>query len=257
MTIIGGDCRDILPTFETGSVDLVVTSPPYLAQRRYGDHDGEIGHELTLAGYVLELADVFEQVRRILRPDGWLVLNIGDKANHSGGAGGDWKKQAGNGRRNGRGGSDEGGPGKFRDTTYADQTFLDVPGQVVAELVRRRWRLRLPIVWDKGREAPEALAHVGRPRWSHEMIYLLAPHPRTRPRFFPRYLEETGSVWHFPPGGSGDPHLAPFPDELARRAILPFSLPRDVVLDPFSGSGTTVRVAEQLGRRGIGIELYA
>ncbi len=256
MTIIGGDCRDILPTLDEHSVDLVVTSPPYLAQRRYGDSSAELGNEETVAEYVGELAHVFDLVRRVLRPDGWLVLNIGDKANHSGGAGGDWKQQGGEGRSNARAGVDEGGPGKFRDPAYADQTFLDIPGQVVNELVRRRWRLRLPIVWDKGREAPEALAHVGRPRWSHEMIYLLAPHPRTRPRFFPSFLVETGSVWHFPPGGSGDPHLAPFPDELARRAILPFSRPRDLVLDPFSGSGTTVEVAEQLGRRGLGIELY-
>lgn len=64
-------------------------------------------------------------------------------------------------------------------------------------------------------------------------------------------------MWHFPPGGNGDPHLAPFPDELARRCILPTTLPGDLVLDPFSGSGTVPRVAEQLGRRAIGIELYA
>jgi hypothetical protein len=95
------------------------------------------------------------------------------------------------------------------------------------------------------------------------MIYLFTPaeRPRTarapKPRFFPSGLEETGSVWHFRPGGNGDSHLAPFPDELARRCILPTTLPGDVVLDPFSGSGTVPRVAAELGRRGIGIELYA
>ncbi|HRE00419.1 MAG TPA: site-specific DNA-methyltransferase, partial [Ilumatobacteraceae bacterium] len=58
-------------------------------------------------------------------------------------------------------------------------------------------------------------------------------------------------------GGDGDPHLAPFPDELARRCILPTTLPGDVVFDPFSGSGTIVRVAESLGRIGIGTDIYA
>jgi hypothetical protein len=96
------------------------------------------------------------------------------------------------------------------------------------------------------------------------MIYLLTPWPRSRkgkahhrPRFYPTALTETGSVWHFKPGGSGPAHLAPFPDELARRCILPSTLPGDIVLDPFHGSGTTARVAEAHGRRGIGVDLYA
>lgn len=256
-SILAGDCREVLPTLPTGSVDVVVTSPPYLKQRAYGkDTAHELGLEETVADYVRNLADVFDELRRILRPTGFAWLNIGDKANNSGGAGGDWTSTAALTKLSG-------GPGRFRDPAFAEGSFVDVPGQVVAELLRRGWRLRLPIVWDKGRESPESLRHTGRPRWSHEMIYLLSPMPRprsaraARPRFFPSALAETGSVWHFPPGGNGGPHLAPFPDELARRCILPTTLPGDVVLDPFSGSGTVPRVAHELGRRGVGIELYA
>jgi site-specific DNA-methyltransferase (cytosine-N4-specific) len=255
--VLAGDCRDVLPTIPTGSVDAVVTSPPYLKQRAYGqDTAHELGLEETVAEYVRNLADVFDELRRVLRPTGFAWLNIGDKANNSGGAGGDWTSSAELVKLSG-------GPGRFRDPAFPEGSFVDVPGQVVAELLRRGWRLRLPIVWDKGRESPESLRHIGRPRWSHEMIYLLSPMPRPRsagarrPRFFPSALAETGSVWHFPPGGNGDPHLAPFPDELARRCILPTTLPGDVVLDPFSGSGTVPRVAHELGRRGVGIELYA
>jgi DNA modification methylase len=76
-------------------------------------------------------------------------------------------------------------------------------------------------------------------------------------KFYFDRLEEKGNVWHFGPESSGDKGYAPFPDELARRCILPSSNPGDIVLDPFSGSGTTVKVAEDLGRRGIGVELYA
>lgn len=145
------------------------------------------------------------------------------------------------------------------------------PGLVVAELMRRGWRLRLPIVWDKGRTAPESMRYTGRPRWSHEMIYLLTPWERRRrataprPKFYPSALTESGSVWHFPArnsyrkltdGTTPDQHLAPFPDELARRCILPTTLPGDVVFDPFAGTGTVPRVAHQLGRHGIGLELY-
>lgn len=258
--IIPGDCRRTLEQLDDRSVDAVVTSPPYLRQRHYGDNDvDEIGREDTVEEYLANLMSVFDHVKRILRPTGSVWINIGDKANDSGGAGGDWSTL---GRTTKRTGS---GPGRFRDDRFADGTFLDVPARFAGALVDRGWRLRLPIVWDKGREAPESLRHVGRPRWSHEMIYLFTPYRRPhraldrgqRTKFYPSGLVETGSVWHFPPGGNGDPHLAPFPDELARRCILPSTLPGDTVLDPFSGSGTVPRVAEQLGRIGIGCELYA
>lgn len=255
--ILAGDCRDILPTLATASAHAVVTSPPYLAQRQYGSDVHEIGRETSLAAYVTTIGDVFDECRRILVPGGHAWLNIGDKANTSGGAGGDWSKGTTKARRDG------GGPGKFNDDTFAESTYLDVPGAVVADLLRRGWRLRMPIIWNKTRQAPESLQHVRRPRFQHEMIYLLTPTPRKRnqrdpsPRFWPSMLTETGSIWTFPPGGNGDPHLAPFPDELARRCILPSTMPGDVVLDPFSGSGTVARVAESLGRRAFGIELYA
>lgn len=230
------------PPIRPHTVQAIITSPPYLQQRRYGPSPHEGGHQTDLATYVTWLANVLDAARHTLRPDGLLWLNIGDKANGSGGAGGDWTDRTQ-------------GPAKFRDPTYRTQTYLDVPGAIIAELLRRHWRLRLPIIWDKDRQAPEDLRHIGRPRWQHEMIYLLAPGPQ-RPRFYPSQLTETGSVWHFPPGGSGPAHLAPFPDELARRCILPSTLPGDLVLDPFSGSGTVVRCATALGRRAIGLDLY-
>ncbi len=262
MMLVRADARSI--PLASRTVQAVVTSPPYLGQRTYGESPLEGGHEETLADYVAFVADVFDELRRILRPDGLAWLNIGDKANGSGGAGGDWtgaRLASRKAHRIGRG--QVAGPGRFRDPAYHEGSFLDVPGAVLGELLRRDWRLRLPIVWDKGREQPESLRHVGRPRFAHEMIYLLAPGPRAkrktdpRPRFYPSLLAETGSVWHFAPGGSGDPHLAPFPDELARRCILPSTLPGDLVFDPFDGSGTVRRIALEHGRRAVGADLYA
>lgn len=259
--LIRADARSI--PLATNSVQTVVTSPPYLRQRVYGDSELEGGREQSLLEYVLWLADVFDEVKRVLHPSGHAWLNIGDKANGSGGAGGDWSRVRPDSDLAARQQRDR-GPGKFLDPLYEEATYLDVPGAVVAELIRRGWRLRMPIVWDKLREAPESLNHVKRPRFRHEMIYLLSPAPRParkkeRPpaRFYPSMLEETGSIWHFPPGGSGPAHLAPFPDELARRCILPTTLPGDLVFDPFDGSGTTRRVAGELGRVGIGLDLYA
>lgn len=257
--MIRADARHI--PLADNSVDCVVTSPPYLKQRAYGTDDTrEVGRDETLAAYVQDLADVFDELRRVMKPTATAWLNIGSKSNNSGGAGGDWNQQGGDGRTNAR--RTEGGPGRFLDPAFEEQTDVDVPGAVLAELLRRRWRQRT-IIWDKGREAPEALRHVRRPRVAHEMIYMLFPFPRprhvsdARPRFYPSMLAETGSVWHFKPGGDGDPHLAPFPDELARRCILPTTLPGDVVFDPFSGSHTVERVARSLGRVGIGTDIYA
>lgn len=173
--ILSGDNRAILPTLEPESVTAVVTSPPYLKQRAYGrDEAHELGREETVADYVRNLADVFELVRPLLVPFGWLWVNLGDKANNSGGAGGDWSSAAA------RYANESGGPGRFRDPGYPEASYVDVPGAFVAEMLRRRWRLRMPIVWDKGREGPESLHHVRRPRWSHEMIYLFMATERPR-----------------------------------------------------------------------------
>lgn len=263
--MVRADARQL--PIPTASVHAVVTSPPYLKQRAYGlDDEHEGGREETLAEYVTFVADVFDELRRVMIPDissAW--LNLGDKANNSGGAGGDWAKAA---KKQGIAG---GGPGRFRDPAFPEASYIDAPGHVLHELLRRGWRLRLPIVWDKGAEAPESLRHVQRPRWSHEMIYLLTPWERSRragelrPQFFPSQLAETGSVWHFPPRNrerradeeAHESHLAPFPDELARRCILPSTLPGDVVFDPFGGSGTVPRIAAALGRHGVGTDIYA
>lgn len=244
LVMIRADSMAGLPLADQ-TAQCCVTSPPYLAQRTYGGSPNEIGAEPSVAAYVDNIADVLDEVRRVLRPDGLCWLNLGDKANGSGGAGGDWGS-----------GTKPGGPGKFRDTCYETGSFMDVPGSVLAELLQRGWRLRMPVVWSKGREAPESLDHVRRPRWSHEMIFMLAP-GRDVSKFYPRRLVETGSVWSFPPGGSGPAHLAPFPDELVRRCVVPSTDVGDVVVDPFAGSGTTVRVARRLGRHGVGVDLYA
>lgn len=246
------------------TVQAVVTSPPYLAQRLYGLDPREGGQERTLDAFVQWVADVFDEARRVLRDDGLAWLNLGDKSNGSGGGGGDWRPR-------GTGPKSEmerrwkdraeklGGPRMFRDPAFDSACFLDVGGAVVHELILRGWRLRCEVIWDKGIQERASLDYVRRPRWQHEKIYALAPRSRNvaRTRFYPSLMKETGSVWRFPPGGSGPSHLAPFPDELARRCILPSTLPGDLVLDPFDGSGTTRRVAEEHGRIGVGLDLYA
>lgn len=76
--IIQGDCREALKQIEDGSVHTCVTSPPYFGLRDYGGGEGEIGSEQEVQEYVNAMVDVFREVRRCLRDDGTLWLNLGD-----------------------------------------------------------------------------------------------------------------------------------------------------------------------------------
>lgn len=117
------------------------------------------------------------------------------------------------------------------------------------------WLLRSEIIWDKSPKVERCAGdHVRRPKVSHEKIYMFAKSDDYK--FYFDRLVEPGSVWHFDPNRTGDKGYAPFPDELAYRCIMPSTDIGDVVLDPFSGSGTTVYVAESNCRTGIGLELY-
>lgn len=80
ITIHTGDCLEILPEIESGSVHTCVTSPPYWGLRDYGT-EGQIGLEDTVEEYVETLVRVFSEVRRVLRDDGTLWLNLGDSYN--------------------------------------------------------------------------------------------------------------------------------------------------------------------------------
>lgn len=96
-TIHVGDCRDVLATLPDQSVQTCVTSPPYFGLRDYGV-DGQIGLESTVEAFVDELVSVFREVRRVLKDDGTLWLNLGDSyaANRGSGASGMGPKQASN-----------------------------------------------------------------------------------------------------------------------------------------------------------------
>ncbi len=75
--VLEGDVAEVLPRLPDNSVQCVVTSPPYWGLRDYGI-EGQIGLESTLAGYINRLTNVFAEVRRALKPDGILWLNMGD-----------------------------------------------------------------------------------------------------------------------------------------------------------------------------------
>jgi len=165
-TILNGDVLDGLRSLPDACVQCVVTSPPYWGLRDYGV-EGQIGLERTPEEYVSRLVEVFREVRRVLRGDGTLWLNLGDSYNGSGGAGGDHDP----------GGLKAGQP-KFpgrRIFTLKPKDLVGIPWRVAFALQADGWYLRSDIIWSKPNPMPESVRD--RPTKSHEYVFLLAKRP--------------------------------------------------------------------------------
>lgn len=164
-----GDCRDVLKTMPDKSVNMCVTSPPYFGLRDY-DVDGQMGLESTPDEFVAALVEVFREVRRVLRDDGTLFLNLGDSYAGSGKGGnpGHSKhvKQATNrGSLSVRGVRRDGDGLKPKD-------LIGIPWLVAFALRADGWYLRKDIIWAKPNAMPESV--VDRPTSSHEHVFLFA-----------------------------------------------------------------------------------
>lgn len=260
LPIARADARDL--PLASSSIDVVISSPPYFGLRTYGDDDLELGRG-SLEEYLKETRAVFAELERVLKPDGLAWWNIGDTRTGSGGAGGDYNA-----------GGSKAGARRFRQgpTGLPRGQHALVPHRAAIALQDDGWLVLADVTWSKAsvklrdgvpelvtRRRPEDLFHVRRPGSSSERIFLFARSLDARRRFRPSMLAEPGDVWTFPPDGDRrrPKHAAPFPDELVRRCLLPTTLPGDLVLDPFAGSGTTLRVAAEHGRRAVGFDLYA
>lgn len=259
--IIVGDCRAVLATMPTESVQCIVTSPPYFLQRDYR-HASQIGQEQTGDQFVAALVEVFSEARRVLRSDGTLWLNIGDT-------------YADSARATGRSMSGRSG-------------LLGIPWRVALALQNDGWQLRQDIIWAKPNAMPEPVT--SRCVRAHEYLFLFSRSDRYY--FDWQALQEeaihsksankarrsakerdcpvdglagsipwTGthrrrrSVWNIASARVGGDHHAVMPLELARDCVLAGSRIGDVVLDPFAGHGTTILAAALAQRPSIGIEL--
>jgi DNA modification methylase len=178
--IIEGDCRDMLATLPAQSVHCCVTSPPYFGLRDYGV-DGQIGLEPTPDAFVTELVAVFREVRRVLRDDGTVWLNLGDSyANHPSSAV----------NRNGMSGSLNNGKSEFdcrkgtrgsqKRTVLTDgikpKDLLGIPWRVAFALQADGWYLRQDIIWHKPNPMPESVTD--RCTKAHEYVFLLSKSAR-------------------------------------------------------------------------------
>lgn len=167
-----GDCRDVLQTMKAGTVQTCVTSPPYFGLRDYGV-DGQIGLEESVEEYVAQLVAVFREVRRVLRHDGTLWLNLGDSYASTPTGSNTTKSGLGGGKST----QIEGGkrPNKVIDG-LKPKDLIGIPWRVAFALQADGWWLRSDIIWHKPNPMPESVTD--RPTKAHEYIFLLAKSER-------------------------------------------------------------------------------
>lgn len=261
--ILNLDAEKALAAIPSDLVHSTITSPPYYGQRDYGVA-GQIGVEKTPDEYIANLLKIFREVRRVLRQDGTLWLNLGDK--------------------------------------YQDGAMLGMPWRVALALVNDGWILRSDVIWHKPNAMPSSVKT--RPTTDHEYLFMFSksksyyydadsirePHvtfsEQSKMRGGRNHLGKRGgtpeegknggnsnlhngrwdqafhplgrnkrTVWSVSLGKSREAHFAVFPEKLIEPCVMSSSPKEGLVLDPFFGSGTTGLVALNNGRRFIGIEL--
>lgn len=284
-----GDCRETLRTLASGSAQACITSPPYFGLRDYGV-GGQIGHEVSPEAFVQALVDVFREVRRVLRDDGTLWLNLGDSYAGTGGRGPQLGKLF-KGRARQRETITRGA--RVRGDGLKEKDLVGIPWMVAFALRADGWYLRQDIIWSKPNPMPESVRD--RCTKAHEYLFLLSKSSRYRfdaeaiaeaasypsgpgnvracaappgerdgnnanlrgslHDIGPRDTRNKRSVWTVATQPFREAHFATFPPALIEPCMLASTRAGDTVLDPFLGAGTTAVVSERLGRRWVGCEL--
>lgn len=250
-TLIEGDAFLALQQMESESVDCIVTSPPYFWLRDYG-MKGQVGLESTVQEYVEAIHNIMSECQRVLKKEGTLFLNLGDTY-YSGKGESQGKDAKSKKRRFGLRAVDKSGG---MDIGYQRKSLIGIPWRVAIKLSQNNWVLRSSIIWHRDKCLPEAVKD--RPRRSYEFIFMFAKNRHyyfNRKPLIDQNIDE--DVWTIPPRtkNNGKIDTAPFPEELVERCLSIGCPPKGTVLDPFAGSGTTMKVALENGYNTIGIEL--
>lgn len=290
--IYQGNCLDVLKSFPDNSVNCCITSPPYYGLRDYGV-DGQIGNEDTPEQYIENLTNIFEEVRRVLKDNGTLWLNLGDSWL---GTGGDRKhasknpifnEQQKHNPKNGRYQRKL----NMEHNGYKPKDLIGIPWMAAFALRNAGWYLRQDIIWAKGNPMPESVKD--RCTKSHEYIFLLTKskkyyfdnesikepsvtQPKARDKNKEGYqadyakgdrfskgervygadgMRNKRDVWNVNTKPCKEAHFATFPDTLIEPCILAGCPEGGIILDPFMGAGTTGMVAKRNNRNYVGIEL--
>ena len=310
--ILTGHAIDLLNSLEAESAQTCVTSPPYWGLRDYGDSGQDwpevtfcpvaglppltipaqraaLGLEADPWAYVGHMVEVFRAVRRVLRADGTLWLNLGDSYASNPASGGRSQSAAFHGSPGLD--SDHSTPCRQynRPAGLKRKDLCGIPWRVAYALQADGWYLRSEIIWHKPNPMPESVTD--RPTKGHEQVFLLSKGPKYfydvdairedikptsgiingAPLMGEHRLTEGGrrterreydqikgsnarTVWTMPTKPYPGAHFAVFPPDLPARCIKAGSRLGDLVIDPFSGAGTTGLIAQRLRRDYIGTE---
>ena len=282
--IIQGDCREALKQIDAGSVHTCVTSPPYFGLRDYGGGEGEIGSEQEVEEYIDAMVDVFREVRRCLRDDGTVWLNLGDSYMAQKNVAP--PPQTIGGQRD----MPTFIPGNRREQKgLKHKDLIGIPWRVAFALQADGWWLRQDIIWHKPNPMPESVTD--RCTKAHEYIFLLSKKShyyfdneaikedakwerwgnqtvikeqqgtaswigsKTKEELAAMGKKNKRSVWTVNTKGYKGAHFAVYPKKLIEPCILAGCPEGGTVLDPFTGSGTTAVVALENNRKFVGTEL--
>jgi DNA modification methylase len=287
VSILTGDCREQLRTLADGSVNCIVTSPPYYGLRDYGMAD-QIGLEQTPDAFVAELVAVFREARRVLADDGTLWLNLGDSYNAQPGQRKPTDKVGAKQETNAGSNS----IGSRNVEALKPKDLIGIPWRVGFSLQTDGWYLRQDIIWHKPNPMPESVTD--RCTKSHEYVFLLSKSARyyydadaiAEPSVYGagegghqafgtpggkaeiaygamvsgKTWDSDGtrnkrSVWSIVTKPYSEAHFATMPPELADTCIKAGCPKGGTVLDPFGGAGTTGLAADRLNRNAVLIEL--
>ena len=293
VNILIGDCRNLLREMAEKSVHTCVTSPPYFGLRDYG-MDDQIGLEQTPEAFVAEMVAVFREVKRVLRDDGTLWLNLGDSyaSYRDGKATPDTTRGDSEGTLVPKGSAKNRMASTFAGSSIKHKDLIGIPWRVALALQADGWYLRQDIIWHKPNPMPESVTD--RCTKSHEYIFLLSKSPQyyfdhdvikenaitgiiaRKASKIPKgnmdnrgvtrtsCAEQMGSpdgkrnkrsVWTITTKPFKGAHFATFPPDLIEPCILAGCPEGGTVLDPFGGAGTTGLVASNHNRNSILCEL--
>lgn len=267
LSVIVGDCRTELQDIPSESVQTIITSPPYFGLRDYGSTE-QIGQEPSLDGYVSELVSVFREAKRVLKEDGTLWLNLGDSYAKTGGVVPD---------------------GNLLGVPWRVAFALQHDGWILrSEVIWHKTRgLPESTKTRPTRNHEQLFLFSKTKRYYYDADAIRQPHKEYKVPFQPKMLEGRSkategssgftlnsgrgrahyakfynpkgankrTVWSIATSGYRGAHFAVFPEALVEPCVLAGSRLGDVVLDPFAGAGTTALVANNLGRKGLLIEV--
>jgi DNA modification methylase len=279
--IIKGNCLDTLKTLPEQSINTCITSPPYWGLRDYGEGE-QLGLEDTPEEFVENLVKVFREVKRVLRDDGTVWLNLGDSYSSGG--------RTTTTNQTLRGDKDYGVTQPKPSKGIKPKDLIGIPWRVAFALQADGWYLRQDIIWHKPNPMPESVKD--RCTKAHEYIFLLSKNAKyyfdnesiKEDAKFPdgpdsadkirkgvgKYGMDTRSglhkiganpkrnkrsVWTVTTKPFKGAHFATFPPDLIEPCVLAGCPVGGTVLDPFGGAGTTGMVADRAGRNAILIEL--